>query len=129
MLSWTESQSHICVRTPNRMSRAELIDRISAWQNEHGRKRAFGTGCVCQVKNGTWYGFATVGRGPDGKRIRRKITGHSKELVEESVLAALKGAGITAVAPCPRPRPLSNRSVDQLRRLYTDILVASAGTQ
>ena len=129
MLSWTDARSHICVRTPAQMSRPELINRISAWQDEHGRKRAFGTGCVCQAKNGTWYGFVTVGRGPDGNRMRRKLTGHSMEIVEGEVTAALREAGI---APSPshyRPRLLSNRSMDQLRRMYSETLRQQGGSQ
>ena len=121
MLSWTESRSHICAPNPARTSREELIHRISVWHEQHGHKRAFGAGSVFQAKNGAWYGLVTVGRGPDGKRIRKKITGNSQESVEDAVAVAMQEAGIVATRP-RRPRPLSNRSVDQLRLMYTAIL-------
>lgn len=107
------------------LSREQLILKISRWQAEHDHKRTRFTGSVFQAKNGTWYGFVAIGRALDGRRIRKKLTGHSKEAVERDVLVALEKAGVT---PPARPRPLSNRSVDQLRRIYREILRRQNGS-
>jgi hypothetical protein len=64
------------------ITREEMISRITAWQAEHGHKRRYGTGSVFLAKNGTWYGFLTVGRDEGGNRIRKKLTGHNREEVE-----------------------------------------------
>jgi hypothetical protein len=117
MLSWTEMQSHVCRPNPAKMSRKELIARILT--SGHTRRRTYGTGSVFQARNGTWYGFLTVGKGTDGKRIRKKITGSSQEEVESKLESARQETGRQSTS---RPRPLSNRSIDQLRSMYTDIL-------
>src|SRR5664279_717130 len=80
MQSWTQMQSHICPPNPAKMARKELIGRILT--SEHDRKRKYGTGSVFHGENGTWYGFLTVGKATDGKRIRKKMTGRSQEEVE-----------------------------------------------
>jgi hypothetical protein len=78
------------------------------------------------AKDGTWYGFASLGRRPDGRRLRRKVTAHSREEAEERLTAALNDAGI---APRTKARPLSNRSHAQLLRLYQEILDEENGPQ
>jgi hypothetical protein len=122
MRSLTESKSHVCqpkppseVSTPilAKMSREELIERISAWQDEHGRKRRYGTGSIFQAANGTWYGFITVARDGNGERVRKKLTGRSREEVD----AKLTATGVCGNVPAAS-RPVSNRSYAQLRRLY-----------
>jgi hypothetical protein len=105
------------------LSRESLIERIERWQSQHRRTRS---GSVLQAKDGTWYGFASLGCRPDGRRLRRKVTAHSQEEAEERLTAVLKAAGI---APPAQARPLSNRSHAQLRRLYQDILNDQTGPQ
>jgi|ERR1039457_72116 hypothetical protein len=99
------------------MSRKELIARILT--SGHTRRRTYRTGSVFQARNGTWYGFLTVGKGTNGKRIRKKITESSQEEVESKLESARQETGRQSTS---RPRPLSNRSIDQLRSMYTDIM-------
>jgi hypothetical protein len=127
MLSTKDAPSHVCPPNPSQLSREELIDRISSWPDAYGRKRTFGTGSVFQARNQTWYGFITVNRDANGKRIRKKLTGHSRDEVERK-LAEVSQAVVTAAAK-PGPRPLSNRSLDQLRRMYSEILTLPASAR
>jgi hypothetical protein len=46
------------------LSRESLIERIEGWQSQHRRYRARGSGSIVQAKDGTWRGFARLGRGP-----------------------------------------------------------------
>ena len=108
------------------LSRESLIERIERWQSQHGRYRARGSGSVLQAEDGTWYGFASLGRGPNGRRLRSKVTARSQEEAEKRLAAVLNAAGI---APPAKTRALSNRSHAQLRRLYQEILNNQTGPQ
>jgi hypothetical protein len=125
-LSRRELRAHKCpgpsrsLPVAGEITREEMISRISAWQTEHGHKRRYGTGSIFQAKNGTWYGFITVGRDESGNRIRKKLTGHSREEVETKLETAGCVLGIAPVTSAPRT--VANRSYGQLRRMYDQIV-------
>jgi integrase len=51
------------------------------------RRRAKGEGTVYQDADGTWIGQLDLGRGPDGRRQRRKVTGPNKTAVTRKLRA------------------------------------------
>src|ERR1700722_17379997 len=71
------------------LSRESLIERIEHWRSQHRPARS---GSVLQAKDGTWYGFASLGYRPDGRRLRRKVTARSQQEAEERLTEMLNAA-------------------------------------
>ena len=72
-------------------------------------RRGHGEGSVYRdAANGTWVGAISLGWRPDGKRIRRKVTGRTKTEVRDKLkkLQAEAAAGLKTSASWPCRRAL-----------------------
>jgi hypothetical protein len=114
--SAAELQVHRCPRT-----RAELI----AWLTEHAQPhRLHGEGSVpIPNRYGTWWCFVSMGKGEDGRRLRKKVSGKSQAEAEAKRDAFLRSLD----APELDHRELSNRSIDPLRGMYVRLVNERGG--
>ena len=53
-------------------------------------KRGHNEGTICKRDDGRWVGAVSLGYGPDGKRLRKTVTGRTRREVQEQVQRLLQ---------------------------------------